>query len=89
MRGLARDGGSVEILRALVWLGRALKIDVLAEGVKTPEQARILREEGCQELQGTLFGSPAPVADLAAILALTSGSLRAPEVGQGRDGVAA
>ena len=89
VRGLARDGGSVEILRALLWLGRALKIDVLAEGVETLEQARILREEGCQELQGTLFGRPAPVADLAAILALTSGSLRAPEVGQSRDGVAA
>ena len=89
VRSLARDGGSVEILRAMVWLGRALKIDVLAEGVETPEQARILREEGCHELQGNLFGRPTAVADLAAILALTSDSLRKPEAGQARDGVAA
>lgn len=89
VRSLARDGGSVEILRAMIWLGRALKIDVLAEGVETPEQARILREEGCQELQGNLFGPPAPVADLAAILARTAGSLRRPEAGPTRGGVAA
>ncbi|MDP4003894.1 EAL domain-containing protein [Methylobacterium sp. NEAU K] len=77
VRSLARDGGSVAILRAMIWLGKALKIDVLAEGVETPEQAQILREEGCHELQGYLFGRPAPVSGLAAILALTSDSLRA------------
>ncbi|OAS27317.1 diguanylate cyclase [Methylobacterium platani] len=57
-------GGSDEIVRAAVGLGRALGMIVLAEGVETAEQAARLREVGCDELQGFLFGRPCPAGEL-------------------------
>jgi EAL domain-containing protein (putative c-di-GMP-specific phosphodiesterase class I) len=36
-------------------------VDVVAEGVETPEQLRALRTAGCSGLQGYLLGRPAPL----------------------------
>ncbi|MFH6785177.1 MULTISPECIES: bifunctional diguanylate cyclase/phosphodiesterase [Methylobacterium] len=58
------EGGSGEIVRATVGLGRALGMIVLAEGVETEAQARLLRAIGCDELQGYLFGRPCPAGEL-------------------------
>ncbi|MFE1603130.1 bifunctional diguanylate cyclase/phosphodiesterase [Methylobacterium sp. ID0610] len=71
VRNLARGTGSVEIVRAVIGLGKALGMSVLAEGVETPEQFDILREEGCDELQGYLFSRPRPGADLGELFALS------------------
>ncbi|RVU06334.1 EAL domain-containing protein [Novosphingobium umbonatum] len=49
------------ILRAVLALGRSLKIPVLAEGVETPEQLELLLSEGCAEGQGYLYGRPQPL----------------------------
>ena len=64
--------GSVEIIRAVVGLGQALSMNVLAEGVETPEQLRMLQTEGCDELQGYLFSKPKPLQDVAEIIAAFS-----------------
>jgi EAL domain-containing protein (putative c-di-GMP-specific phosphodiesterase class I) len=58
---LADGKGSLEIIRAVVGLGRALNMKVLAEGVETAEQLAALRAEGCDEVQGYLFSRPVPV----------------------------
>jgi diguanylate cyclase (GGDEF)-like protein/PAS domain S-box-containing protein len=50
------------IVRAIVGLGASLGMRVTAEGVETEAQAAILRNEGCGEAQGYLFGRPAPLA---------------------------
>jgi diguanylate cyclase (GGDEF)-like protein len=81
VRNLAQEKGSLEIIRAVVGLGRALNMEVLAEGVETPEQLRMLQAEGCDELQGYLFSRPLPLPD--ARLAIASrlnpaGALRGP-----------
>lgn len=52
---------AVGILRAVIGIGRALEIPVLAEGVETVSQLERLRAEGCDEVQGYLFGHPVPV----------------------------
>ncbi|WP_182084070.1 EAL domain-containing protein [Aureimonas sp. ME7] len=66
-------GQSVEakaIVRAILTLGRTLRISVLAEGVETDTQLGILREEGCDEAQGYLLGRPGALVDTP--LALTA-----------------
>ena len=69
VRSMESEKGSVEIVRAMVGLGKALGMDVLAEGVETPKQLAILQGEGCDELQGYLFSAPRPVQDLKAFIA--------------------
>lgn len=53
----------------MVGLGKALGMDVLAEGVETALQLSILQAEGCDELQGYLFSKPRPVSDVPGIIA--------------------
>ena len=69
VRELGRSKGSVEIVRAVVGLGQALGMCVLAEGVETPEQLAVLRDEGRDEVQGYLFSRPRPVRDVPEIIA--------------------
>jgi diguanylate cyclase (GGDEF)-like protein len=49
---------SVAITRAIIQLGHALGIEVVAEGVETPEQLDFLIQEGCDLTQGFLLGRP-------------------------------
>ncbi len=51
------------MVRAILALGQGLRIPVLAEGVETHDQLHILREEGCHEAQGFLFGRPMPIGE--------------------------
>jgi diguanylate cyclase (GGDEF)-like protein/PAS domain S-box-containing protein len=48
------------IARAIVQLGHSLGLGVIAEGVENGEQARLLCELGCDELQGLHIGAPMP-----------------------------
>ncbi len=69
VRNLQWDKGSLEVIRAVVSLGKGLGMSVLAEGVETEEQLGLLRKEGCDELQGYLFSRPVPVQEASAIIA--------------------
>ncbi len=65
---LASSDDSRAIIRAIVALGRALALDVTAEGIETEEQLAILRGEGCREGQGYFFAKPMPEAAVGAFL---------------------
>ena len=52
------------IVRAIIELGHELGLRVVAEGVESEHQARILRTIGCDELQGFLFSKALSPADL-------------------------
>ena len=49
------------IIRAVLALGKSLRISVLAEGIETQGQLSLLSTEGCDEAQGYLLGRPAPL----------------------------
>ncbi len=63
--GVESNPQSAEIVRAVIGLGKALKIPVIAEGVETEGERIFLMLEGCDELQGYLIGRPAPIATYA------------------------
>jgi len=56
--GLGRSERDDAIVRAILDLARALDLEVVAEGVETPEQLDTLRELGCPMSQGYLFAKP-------------------------------
>ena len=62
VRGLPGEEADVGIAQAIVNLGRALKLRVVAEGVETEAQRRFLHDAGCDHYQGWLF---APALDAA------------------------
>jgi diguanylate cyclase (GGDEF)-like protein/PAS domain S-box-containing protein len=59
---------SAAIVRAVIGLGRALRVPVLAEGVETREQLAYLAQEGCDEVQGFLLGRPLPIANYDGVI---------------------
>jgi diguanylate cyclase (GGDEF)-like protein/PAS domain S-box-containing protein len=59
--GLESNRQSMAIVRAIITLGHSLNIPVLAEGVETEKQRRLLAQERCDELQGYLTGRPLPI----------------------------
>ena len=56
--GLETDAGDAAIVSAIVGLAHTLGLAVVAEGVETAEQARRLRDLGCDLAQGFFFGPP-------------------------------
>jgi EAL domain-containing protein (putative c-di-GMP-specific phosphodiesterase class I) len=58
---VARDPAALSIVSAVVTLGRSLGLGIVVEGIDSLEQARVLTELGCDELQGFL-ASPALIA---------------------------
>jgi diguanylate cyclase (GGDEF)-like protein len=53
-----------QLVGSIIDIGRSLGIEVLAEGVETMEHARVLRELGCNALQGYAFARPLSSEDL-------------------------
>jgi predicted signal transduction protein with EAL and GGDEF domain len=62
--GITLDSNDDAIARAIIALGRALSLETIAEGVETAPQAEFLASEGCDEVQGYLFGRPMTPAAL-------------------------
>lgn len=71
VQNCAKRKTDAAILSAIVTMGRALGLKVLAEGVETEEQVRVLRAQGCDEVQGFLYGRPVSAQELLAILGVS------------------
>ena len=65
---LATDPDDAVIVQAIIALGHKLNLRVVAEGVETTDQLDFLRQSGCDEMQGYLFGRPMIASDFAALL---------------------
>lgn len=65
---LAESERDRALVRALVDMARALGLDVIAEGVETPEQLAVLRELGCRYVQGYLLHRPMAPGEFTQLL---------------------
>ena len=68
VRQMTTNHSDAVIARATINLGHSLGLEVIAEGVETEDQYEYLRAEGCDVVQGYLFGKPMAPDDLAAVL---------------------
>lgn len=57
------------LLRSLIATAQAFGLAISAEGVERAEQAHFLLSHGCRNVQGNLLGRPAPLREVAAIIA--------------------
>ena len=62
---LEASGDARAVVDAVIRLAHALSLKVVAEGVETEGQSKILRELGCDQLQGYLFARPMSAAALS------------------------
>jgi diguanylate cyclase (GGDEF)-like protein len=65
---ISHDSEDQAITLAIIALANTLKLTVVAEGVETVEQKRILRLNNCEKAQGYLFSKPLPAAAIPDIL---------------------
>ncbi len=68
VQSLPSSGEDLAISTAVIAMARSMQMSVVAEGVETEPQAQLLRELGCDEMQGYLLSRPLPPPDLAAWL---------------------
>ena len=68
VRDLPDDTEDQAITQAIISMGRALGMTIVAEGVETVEQEAFLRSHGCDEMQGFLFSRPLSPERLADLL---------------------
>ncbi|RYD49883.1 MAG: EAL domain-containing protein, partial [Sphingomonadales bacterium] len=61
--GMGRERESAAIVHSIIHLGRALGMEVVAEGVETEAQLQALRLAGCSHLQGYFLARPMDVED--------------------------
>ena len=60
VREMTSDYNDAEIARAIINLGHSLGLEVISEGVENEAQLNLLREQGCDVIQGFLLGRPMP-----------------------------
>ncbi|MDB5602786.1 MAG: domain S-box/diguanylate cyclase protein [Xanthobacteraceae bacterium] len=68
IRDVTDESDGLKIVRSIIQLANSLKIDVVAEGVETAEQLRIVSQEGCTEFQGYFFSKPQPASRIADVI---------------------
>ena len=67
VKDMARDKTDATIVRTIIEMAQSLALTVVAEGVETKEQARLLQVLRCEQAQGHLFAKPMPAEDLTRV----------------------
>jgi diguanylate cyclase (GGDEF)-like protein len=66
--GMTESAVGLAIVSSIIALAHSINLRVVAEGVETREQERLLRSLACDEAQGYLFSKPVPEDELEALL---------------------
>ena len=69
VNGCEHEGEAMVIPHAIIFLGKSLRLRIVAEGVEEQAQVDILRLCGCDEFQGYFYARPMPVAELRSWMA--------------------
>ena len=64
-----KSENDASLVIAIIAMARSMKLQLVAEGVETPEQYHFLRNHGASVIQGYLFSKPVPLSELEALLA--------------------
>ncbi|WP_329723325.1 bifunctional diguanylate cyclase/phosphodiesterase [Ideonella sp.] len=67
VRNMLTDPREAALVRTVIALARDLALELVAEGVETPEQREMLSDLGCGLYQGYLFGRPVPLESLCVV----------------------
>jgi len=78
LRHLTAVANDMSMVTTIISLARNLQLKVIAEGVETEEQAKLLRLVRCDEAQGYLYGKPVPAAEIENMLRANSGAAGRP-----------
>jgi diguanylate cyclase (GGDEF)-like protein/PAS domain S-box-containing protein len=68
VRDIVADPDTAAIVTAIIAMAHSLRLKVIAEGVEFTEQATLLREHGCDQMQGYLIRRPVPAAEFEMLL---------------------
>jgi EAL domain-containing protein (putative c-di-GMP-specific phosphodiesterase class I) len=82
VRDLPGNSEDKAITQAIISMGKALGLKIVAEGVENIEQDRFLREQACDEIQGYLFSKPKASGEIGKLLELMQTKALAPRVEQ-------
>jgi diguanylate cyclase (GGDEF)-like protein len=63
---ISTDSSNNHIVEAIVMMSKSLSVTTIAEGVETYEQLEILKDIGCDEIQGYIFSKPLPAKEFEA-----------------------
>ncbi|WP_322981786.1 bifunctional diguanylate cyclase/phosphodiesterase [Pseudomonas sp. C11] len=66
--GMGERAENRQLVKAMINLAHNLNLEVVAEGVENIEQLNMLRQYGCNQVQGYLISKPVPLAELARFL---------------------
>jgi len=69
VRDVCTDADDRAIVTAIMAMSKSLGLTITAEGVERPEQGALLRELGCDQVQGWLYGKPVDAAEFEKFLA--------------------
>ena len=70
VQDVTTDARNAALIQAIVAIGRALNVAIVAEGVETEEQKLVLQTHGCDGFQGFLFSRAVPVEDFLRLVAV-------------------
>ena len=68
IRDITNNAQDARLVKTIIAMAKALKLRVIAEGVENHQQAKYLKREGCEEVQGYLYAKPMPIKSLIAFI---------------------
>ena len=68
IRNMHNSDRDLHLTKSIIYMAKGLQIKVVAEGVETIKQLKILQKEQCHEIQGYLFSHPVPINEFETLL---------------------